>query len=265
VVTTSTTTQNKSIFITGAGAGIGAATARLFLDRGWRVGACDVNPATLGQLRGQGGADRLTTCVADVRDADATRAALASFAEQHSGGRLDAVFANAGVLFMGPDATLTAEQKQLLIDVNVKGVVHTLDAAMPYLRKAAPGAHAVVMASTSAEYGSPYHAVYSATKFFVRGYTEALDIEYRKAGINVSAIYVSYVRTGMVTEANFTPASIERLGVKATATQVAETVWRAVHGRRSHWRVGFDARLTHHAVRLLGSWVAPIYARLTGL
>jgi hypothetical protein len=43
---------------------------------------------------------------------------------------------------------------------------------------------------------------------------------------------------------------------------VAKRVWQAVHGQRSHWRVGFDARSTHYAVRLLGSWVAPIYARM---
>jgi len=68
------------------------------------------------------------------------------------------------------------EQKQALIDVNASGLVHTFDAALPFLRRAAPGAHAVAMASTSAEYGSPHHALYSATKFFVRGYTEALAV-----------------------------------------------------------------------------------------
>jgi short-subunit dehydrogenase len=118
------------------------------------------------------------------------------------------------------------------------------------------------MASTSAEYGSPHHAVYSATKFFVRGYTEALNIEYRQQGVNVCAIYVAYVDTGMVRDAQCKAASIERMGVKANADDVAAMVWRAVHGRRSHWRVGLDATMTHYAVRLFGSWVAPIYARL---
>ncbi|HWJ06731.1 MAG TPA: SDR family NAD(P)-dependent oxidoreductase [Steroidobacteraceae bacterium] len=255
---------NRTIFITGAGAGIGAATAQRFASRGWTVGASDVDAAALAALQGQVGAGRLHMYTADVRDARALQAAVASFAEGPGGGRLDAVFANAGVLYMGPDATLTPLQKQLLIDVNVNGVVHTFDAAMPYLLRAAPGARAVAMASTSAEYGSPQHAVYGATKFFVRGYTEALDIEYRRAGLRVSGIYVSYVGTGMVTGANFRPASVDRLGVKATPEQVAGAVWRAVHGGRAHWRVGFDAKLTHYAVRLLGAWIAPIYAKITG-
>jgi short-subunit dehydrogenase len=140
----------------------------------------------------------------------------------------------------------------------VKGVIHTIDAAVPFLRQT-PGAHLVAMSSTSAEYGAPEHAVYSATKFFVRGLTEALNIEYRAHGIQVSAIYVAYVQTAMVFDAAVKPASIDRLGVKVTPQQVAETVWKAVHGNRVHWRIGLDARLINLAVRLLGAGAAPIF------
>ena len=141
-------------------------------------------------------------------------------------------------------------------------MIHTIDAAFPFLRQT-PDAHVVAMASTSAEYGSPQHAVYSATKFFVRGLTEALNIEYREHGIQVSAVYVAYVQTGMVFDAKVKPATIDRLGVKITPQRVAATVWKAVHGRRVHWRVGLDARLINYTVRLLGSGVAPVFARLT--
>lgn len=254
------TAPSRAIFITGAGQGIGAATARLFAARGWQVGACEPDLARLDALARELGPARLAAYAADVRDRAALARAVGDFASRQ-GGRLDAVFANAGVLYMGRDETLSAEQKALLVDVNVKGVIHAFDAAMPYL-KATPGAHAVAMCSTSAEYGSPEHAVYGATKFFVRGYTEALNIEYAPLGINVCGIYVAYVDTPMVRDAPCKPASIERLGVKATADDVARAVWRAVHGRRAHWRVGFDARMTHYAARLLGGAIAPIYARL---
>jgi NADP-dependent 3-hydroxy acid dehydrogenase YdfG len=253
--------RRQSIFITGAAAGIGAETARLFSLRGWIVGASDVDGARLSALQQELGADRVSTYVADVRDFAAVEAAIRAFAMQ-TGGRLDAVFANAGVLFMGPHDAIRREQKDLTIDVNARGVVNTLDAALPWLKQT-PGAHAVAMASTSAEYGAPEHAVYSATKFFVRGLTEALNVEYRKFGINVSAIYVAYVQTGMVLDAPVKPASIERMGVKVTPRQVAETVWRAVHGKRSHWRVGFDSRLLNVLTRLLGSGMAPIIGWLT--
>jgi len=252
--------EARSIFITGAGAGIGAETARLFASRGWRVGASDVNPAALESLAREIGSGSVSTHVADVRDMRSVEAALLEFTAT-TGGRLDAVFANAGVLFMGPNETITEEQKNLLVDVNVRGVLHTIDAAFPYLART-PGARVVAMSSTSAEYGSPQHAVYSATKFFVRGLTEALDIEYRGHGIRVAGIYVAYVQTGMVFDAKVKPASIERLGVKVTPQKVAETVWRAVHGSRVHWRVGVDARLINFVVRLLGGGVAPIYAWL---
>ena len=251
----------KSIFITGAAAGIGAETARLFARNGWRVGASDLNHSALVALQDELGTDRASVHVADVRDRDAIAAALGEFTAS-TGGRLDALFANAGVLFMGPDETIAPAQKDLLVDVNVKGVIHTVDAGFPFLART-PGARLVAMASTSAEYGSPQHAVYSATKFFVRGLTEALNIEYREHGIQVAAVYVAYVQTGMVFDAAVKPATIDRLGVKITPQRVAATVWKAVHGRRVHWRVGLDARLINYAVRLLGSGVAPVFARLT--
>ncbi len=250
----------KTIFITGAAAGIGAATARLFASEGWFVGASDVDASRLDALQDEIGAGRCSVHPADVRDRAALTGALNEFAAAHDG-RLDAVFANAGVLFMGPDEDITAAQKQLLVEVNVCGVIHAFDAALPHLKRT-PGSHAVAMSSTSAEYGAPQHAVYSATKFFVRGYTEALNIEYRAHGIQVSAIYVAYVQTGMVFDAKVKAASIDRLGVKVTPQTVAQHVWRAVHGRKSHWRVGLDARVINLATRLFGSWVAPVYARL---
>ena len=249
--------MQQTIFITGAAAGIGAETARLFARNGWRIGASDVNLDGLQTLQRELGADSVTVHPADVRDRESVRNAVQGFMHV-TGGRLDAAFANAGVLFMGPDETLTAPQKDLLVDVNVKGVLHTVDAVFPWL-KAAPGAHLVAMSSTSAEYGSPHHAVYGATKFFVRGYTEALNIEYRVHDIQVSAIYVAYVKTGMVFDANVKPASIDTLGVKVTPQQVADHVWKAVHGNRSHWRVGLDARLLNFFARVFGSALAPVY------
>ena len=250
----------QAIFITGGGAGIGAETARLFARNGWIVGASDVNEAALDALQRELGAACLSVHPADVRDRAAVESAVRDFTAR-ADGRLDALFANAGVLFMGPDETITPAQKDLLVDVNVKGVIHAIDAAFPFLRQT-PGAHVVAMASTSAEYGSPQHAVYSATKFFVRGLTEALNIEYREHGIQVSAIYVAYVQTGMVFDAEVKPASIERLGVKITPQRVAATVWNAVHGKRVHWRVGLDARMINFAARLLGARIGPIYQRI---
>jgi NADP-dependent 3-hydroxy acid dehydrogenase YdfG len=254
-------TMHKAIFITGAATGIGAETARLFARNGWLVGASDLNLAGLEALQRELGADRVSIHAADVRDHAAVVGAIRAFADT-TGGRLDVLFANAGIAFFGPDEQIPIERKTLIVGVNANGVVNTIDAAFPYL-KATPGAHVVAMSSASAEYGVPHHAVYSATKFFVRGYTEALNIEYRAHDIQVSAIYVAYVRTGMVLDAEVKPASIDTLGVNVTPQAVAQRVWKAVHGNRSHWYVGLEARALHLATRLLGCGMMPVVRKVT--
>ena len=253
-------TVKKTIFITGAGAGIGAETARLFVGKGWLVGASDISEEALDKLVEELGEENISAHPADVSDRAAMEQALKAFAER-SNGRLDAVFANAGVLFMGPNEDITAAQKKLLVDVNIRGCINTVDTAFPFLKQT-PQSHIVAMSSTSAEYGAPQTAVYSATKFFVRGFTEALNIEYAAYDINVSALYVSYVQTGMVFDAEVKATSVDKMGVKVTPQQVAKTVWQAVHGKRSHWRVGLDAKVLNLVTRLLGGYTARIYDRM---
>jgi len=139
-------------------------------------------------------------------------------------------------------------------------VIHTVDAGFPHLAQT-PGAHVVAMASTSPNTALRSTPSTAATKFFVRGLTEALNIEYREHGILVSAIYVAYVQTGMVFDAAVKPASIDvwREG-RATARRRGRVEGSARN--RVHWRVGLDARLINFAVRVLGSGVAPIYRRI---
>jgi NADP-dependent 3-hydroxy acid dehydrogenase YdfG len=202
---------------------------------------------------------KVTPYEVDVRDRQAMAAAIADFAARGSG-RLDAVFANAGVLFMGEHMAIEPEKKALMIEVNTRGVLNTIDPAFPFLRDT-PKAHIVAMVSASAEYGTAEHAVYSATKFFVRGLTEALDIEYAPFDIRVAGIYVGYVNTPMVRDAEVKSAALARLGVNVAPEQVAEGVWRAVHGGRSHWRLGRDARLLHWLSRILGGWSGVLQRR----
>jgi short-subunit dehydrogenase len=93
------------------------------------------------------------------------------------------------------------------------------------------------MCSASAIYGIPELAVYSATKHAVKALTEALDIELEKYGITVSDILVPYVRTPLVTDADVKAFSIEKMGVHVEPRQVAETVWKAAHGSKIHWKM----------------------------
>lgn len=250
-----------SLLVTGAASGIGRATALLFARRGWFVLACDRDAAGLQDVVESGGS-RVVAIVGDVGTREGATA-LVQRAVRVAGGRLTCLFNCAGMLAMGPHPSIDPARIDTLMAVNIGGVVHCIDAALPALR-GTPGAHIVNMGSTSAEYGSPDLAVYSASKCFVRGLTEALDIEFEPLGIQVSSVVVAYVRTPMVEQAAVKARSVARLGVNATPEQVARTVWRAAHGRRTHWRVGTDAVVLAALVRLLGSWARPLVRRATG-
>lgn len=253
--------DTKTILITGAASGIGKATAKLFIEQGWQVAAADVNVQALAQLESESGS-RLWPIAGDVRSRDGAQA-LVKQVTNRTGGRLDCLFNCAGTLEMQPHVDIAPDKIDRMIDVNVRGVVYCIDAAFPALA-ATPGAHVVNMCSTSSEYGTPDHAVYSASKFFVRGLTEALNIEFERHGIQVSAILVAYVQTPMVLQAAVKAHAVAALGVKVTPQTVAAKVWKAAHGNRVLWRIGADARALNVLVRLLGSGARGIYKKLSG-
>jgi NAD(P)-dependent dehydrogenase (short-subunit alcohol dehydrogenase family) len=253
--------HQKTILITGGGSGIGRETARLFASKNWLVGIADVNGAAAKAAADEIGPNAVPLTV-DVRNIESVRDMVAAFTDR-TGGRLDVLFNSAGVVFMAPNETIPQEQQDLTIDVNIKGVVNCCNAAFKAL-KSTPGAHVISMSSTSAEYGTPDHAIYSGTKFFVRGFTEAMNIEWARHDINVSAILVAYVQTPMILEATQKAASVDKLGVKVKPTKVAQAVWKAAHKRGVLHRVGLDAVALNIIVRLLGSWSRGIYKLLTG-
>lgn len=227
----------KSIFVTGAASGIGKATAKLFAERGWRVGLFDVDQDGLAALEGEIGADRCVRGALDVTSESAWRDAIAAFG-QKTDGKLDALFNCAGILRMGRFEELPPSESQKQVQVNVMGVVYGIYAALPLL-EATPGACIVNMSSASAIYGTPELAVYSATKFAVRALTEALDLEFRKKGIRVADIMPGYVATPMVSNQTYRAKSLKTMGVKLTAEDIAAHVWQAVTGKA----------LVHHVPR----------------
>lgn len=252
----------KSILITGAASGIGRETVKLFASRGWRIGAADINQGALDKLVSETGSNNVIPILSDVSTPEGATKMVQAFLA-HTGGKLDCLFNCAGVLFMGPHENITAEQKKLIIDVNVNGVINCTDAAFTALKNT-PKAHVVSMCSASSEFGSPYHTVYAATKAFVKNFTEGLNIEYEKHDIQVSDVLVAYVQTPMVFEANVKPKSIDKLGVKIKPEQVASRVWDAANGNKIHWYVGADSRLLNFVVRLLGQRSRLFYKVLTG-
>ncbi|WP_319407011.1 SDR family NAD(P)-dependent oxidoreductase [uncultured Desulfosarcina sp.] len=152
--------------------------------------------------------------IVDVTRPDSVRAAADHLA-RWTGGQLDVLFNNAGVLYMGHHETISLELKKRTVDVNLIGILNGIDACFDLL-KATPGATIINISSASALYGTPELAVYSAKKAAVGALTDALNIEFEPLGIHVCDVMALYVRTPMITSSPVAAASVSRLGVHIT-------------------------------------------------
>ncbi len=186
-------TDRKAVFITGAASGIGLGTALRFAREGWFVGLADINAAGLRAALDAIGRENGATYLMDVRDTAAWTDALSVFAAA-SGGRLDVLLNNAGVASYGYIEEQSDEEIARQLDVNIRGVIAGARAALPYLKKT-PGAQLINVSSCASLYGAPKLSVYAATKFAVRGLSEALDIEFARFGVGVKCIMPWFVDT----------------------------------------------------------------------
>ncbi|TXH05183.1 MAG: SDR family oxidoreductase [Nevskiaceae bacterium] len=249
--------DRPAIFITGAAAGIGRATAELFASRGWFLGLYDLDETGLRILRDRFGEDNCIIGRLDTTDVAAYSAALAAFWER-TGHRLDVLFNNAGIANVGDFEQIPLAQHHRLIDVNLKGVVNGCHLALPYLLKT-PDARVISMCSASAIYGAPSLSMYSSTKFAVRGLTESLNVEWDRHGIRVMDIMPLFVNTPMVRQFENQPQSAKALGVRLTAEDIARVVWKAatrpLWATPVHWYPGLQTLLMHVLTKISPSFV----------
>lgn len=241
----------NTILITGAASGIGAATARLFHARGWQVGLLDINHAALAHLAAELGG--VWHAELDVSDAGAVREALKDFCALH-GGQLRLLFNCAGILRFGHFEEISVEEHARILQINVLGLLQFTQAAFPYL-KATPEAQVINMGSASGLYGTPHMASYSASKFAVRGLTEALDLEWRRHGIRVGDLMPPFVRTPMVASQQFTPPALRRLGVRLSAEDIAEAAWQQAHRSKVHRPIHWLFKLMYASAQLSPTWL----------
>lgn len=257
---------DKAVFITGAAAGIGRATALTFARNGYTIGGYDIDEVGLKSLADEidalGGT--VLTGHLDVTDPGEMAQRVSEFAEA-AGDRLDVMINNAGVLLAGRFEDIDVGGHLKLIDINTKGVVNGLHAAFPHLRST-PNSVVVNLASASAIYGQAELATYSATKFFVRGITEALDIEWNRHGIRVIAMWPLYVQTAMT--ADIKTGTTESLGIKLTAQDVADAIVAAVEPsrlrravRQVHFPVGSQTKLMALSTRFSPAWLTRLVSK----
>jgi NAD(P)-dependent dehydrogenase (short-subunit alcohol dehydrogenase family) len=206
--------QQPVAIVTGATAGIGAATARALHAAGYRVfGTYRKLPATKIP-----GVDYVACDVTNDLAVDAAvREVLAK------AGRIDLLVNNAGVGLMGAAEESSLEQAKSIFDVNLFGVVRTTNAVLPVMRKQRSG-RIVNISSVMGLIPSPFMALYSSSKHAVEGYSQALDHEVRDCGIRVVLVEPSYTRTTFESNALAADQNIEHYALARAKADPPEVV-----------------------------------------
>ncbi len=205
--------EGKVAVITGASRGIGAAVARMLDERGVKLGLASRSGDDLGI------ADAVALRT-DVRVPAELESLVEATAERHGG--IDILVANAGVGAYGPFLDLSPEHLDEMIDVNLKGTLYAVRAALPHLM-AADEADIVTVASEAGRRGLPYEAVYCASKFGQVGFTRALDHELRERGVRCTNVCPGGVATDFAMGRGRTPEMPELRGMMSPE-DVAEVV-----------------------------------------
>jgi NAD(P)-dependent dehydrogenase (short-subunit alcohol dehydrogenase family) len=216
--------QGKTAVITGASRGIGAAVGRMLHDRGVNLGLASRSGDDMG-LEG------VLAQPCDVRSLDELTSLCDRTAERFGG--IDILVANAGVGAYGPFLDLSPEHLDEMIDVNLKGTLYAVRAALPHMF--GREADVITLASEAGRRGLPYEAVYCASKFGQVGFTRALDGELREHGIRCTNVCPGGVATDFALEPGRGRTEDELPGMM-TAVDVAEVVVFVLE-RPRHFRI----------------------------
>jgi NAD(P)-dependent dehydrogenase (short-subunit alcohol dehydrogenase family) len=206
--------MSRVALVTGASSGIGAATARVLAERGYRLALASRRGDDLGL---EGALAR--SC--DVREPEQIEALAAETVERFGG--LDVLVANAGVGAYGGFLDLDPEWLREMVDVNVYGTLYTVRAGLPHLLRSAE-ADLVVVSSVAGQRGPEGEAVYAATKFAQVGFMRALDHELWKQGVRCSTICPGGVATQFAMGRGRTPDDPDLAGFMSAEEVAAEIV-----------------------------------------
>jgi NAD(P)-dependent dehydrogenase (short-subunit alcohol dehydrogenase family) len=260
---------DKVVVVTGAGSGIGRATALAFAARGARVAACDVDPARVAALAAELGPRALVAEQVDVAD----RAQVAAFAAAvHARApAADVIVNNAGVACGGEFLDISLDDWDWLLGVNLRGVVHGCHFFVPRMVERGAGGQVINVSSMLGYFAAPRAAPYTASKFAVLGFSQALRAELAPRRIGVTAICPGMIATSIVEGTRFSGAARERASRIAAAFRrrgahpdvVAREILDAVRTNPAIRPVGRDAwafwaitRAAPGAVTRLGAAIA---------
>ncbi len=211
----------KAAIITGAGSGLGLATAARYVQEGARVLVADIDEARAREACAALG-DAAVPAQADVSDAAAVDAMVAAALDAF--GRIDVLFANAGIPeSVKPLADVTEREFDTIIDVNLKGFFLCARAAAPAMR-AAGGGSIILTASIAARRPRAGMAAYVASKSGAIGLARALAVELAPDGIRVNVINPGPAQTPMLKEFSFAPTEAEALSALGAALPLGRPI-----------------------------------------
>ncbi|MBS4207875.1 3-ketoacyl-ACP reductase [Bacillus sp. FJAT-50079] len=202
--------QGKTALVTGAGRGIGRATAIAFAKEGINVGLIGKTFENLEQVAKELEEYnvKVTVAVADVKDSESVSAAVDHVISEL--GPIDILINNAGIGKFGKFLELSPEEFKNIIDVNLMGVYYVTRAVLPGMIERNSG-DIINISSTAGQKGGAITSAYSASKFAVLGLTESLMYEVRKHNIRVSALTPSTVATDLAYAENLTDGNPEKV------------------------------------------------------
>ncbi len=263
--------NGKVAAITGAGSGMGRALSVQLARMNCAVAISDVVDETLQETEAllQGYDVKVTRHVIDVADKNAMQQFATDVNSAHGG--INLIFNNAGVSVTDTAEHMSYEDFEWLMNINFWGVVHGTRAFLPFLQQA-DEAHIVNTSSIFGILAFPSQSAYNASKFAVRGYTEALRQELADTNIGVSCVHPGGVKTNIVKTSRYTPTdneaptkeefaeTFEQLAA-LTSDEAALEILRGVQKNKARILVGKDARLLTMISR-----IAPVnYPRVLSL
>lgn len=233
--------MSKVWFITGAGSGIGAATARAALTAGDKVVATGRNIEKVKKVLSATASENLAFVQLDVTNESEAKAAAAQAVKAF--GRIDVLLNNAGYSLLGNFEELTTAEIDGLIATNLYGVIHVMRAVLPVMRKQRSG-RIINISSLAGVIGFKHCSAYSAAKFAVEGLSQAVAQEVEQFGIKITAVAPGFFRTDLLDAQNakYATSSIEDYAAEGTA----EAMWSGYDGKQQ----GDPAKLGNALVKI---------------
>ncbi len=186
----------KSVFITGGTSGIGSELAKLYLKEGFRVGVCGRDKSKFDENFKEH--PNLFFYELDVVNRNKTIEVIQSFSKGHG---LDVVYANAGISVGSKNKTPNFEKMYQVVDINLKGVVTTFEAAFNIMKEQGYG-HLIAVSSVAGYNGLPGAGIYSGTKSAVIKMCESFSMDWQKFNLNVSVVCPGFIDTPLTQKNN---------------------------------------------------------------